>query len=446
MRQRFSPTGRLMTGLAVTLAVVGGFSWYALHQIAGLRDLQAQLVDRNRKDSLQLLRIQKNVNSLGLAMRDMVNGDEPYGLGAYRVQFTRLRADLEDALRLEKGFAPVERSPERQAYFAERLTQFWTSVDRMFSLAAEGKDAQARNLIRTSLESQLAAITSAVALLLVQNNESEERADARIQAIYDGVERNVYYFLGAALITIVLTSGYLIRSNRRLFADLANLSTQRSELARKLISMQEEVLRSISRELHDEFGQILTAIGAMLTRAARQPDLPPTFRESLQEVREITQATLEKTRSLYQSLHPAILDDGGLEQAFAWYLPVFERQTGIKVKYQKTGPSPVVSDGIAIHVYRVLQESLNNLAKHSKSSLAWVRLEFSPDRLHLEVEDRGVGLPAGQNAGARRGIGMVAMRERAELLRGKIEFLRPSEGGTLVRLDVPLTAPGPYEQ
>jgi len=446
MRQRFSPTSRLMTGLAVTLAVVGGFSWYALHQIAGLRDLQTQLVDRNRKDSLQLLRIQNNLNLLGLDMRDMVNGDEPYGLEAYRVQFTRIRADLEDALRLEKGLAPVERSPERQAYFAERLTQFWTSVDQMFSLAAAGKDAQARSLIRGSLESQQAAITTTVARLLVQNNESEEGAAARIQAIYAGVERNVYYFLGAALITIVLTSGYLIRANRRLFEELASLSTQRSDLARKLISMQEEVLRSISRELHDEFGQILTAIGAMLTRAARQPDVPPTFRESMQEVREITQATLEKTRSLYQSLHPAILDDGGLEQAFAWYLPVFEKQTGIKVQYQKTGPSPVVADGVAIHVYRVLQESLNNLAKHSKSSLAWVRLEFSEGRLHLEVEDRGVGLPAGQSAGARRGIGMVAMRERAELLRGKIEFLRPSEGGTLVRLDVPLTAAGPYEQ
>ncbi len=268
---------------------------------------------------------------------------------------------------------------------------------------------------------------------------------ARIQSIYAGVEHNVYYFLGAALIAIVLTSGYLIRSNRRLFDQLARLSTQRSELARKLITMQEEVLRSISRELHDEFGQILTAMGAMLGRAAKQ-DVPPSFRENLQEVREIAQSTLEKTRSLYQSLHPAILDDGGLEQAFAWYLPVFERQTGIKVQYQKTGTSPVVSDGVAIHVYRVLQEALNNLAKHSKSSLAWVRLEFSPERLHLEVEDRGVGLPAEQSAGLRRGIGMVAMRERAELLRGKIEFLHPAEGGTLVRLDVPLTTVGPYEQ
>jgi signal transduction histidine kinase len=424
--------------------VVGLFSWYALHQIAGLRDLQTRLIDRNRRDSLQLLRIQNNLNSLGQAVRDMVNGDEPYGLEAYRGQFKRIRSDLEDALGLEDALAPVERSPERRTYFARSLAQFWTSTEQMFSLAESGHEAEARNLIRTSLEPQLAGIVTAVARLLVQNNEAEERATERIQRIYTGVERNVYYFLGAALIAIALTSLYLIRSNRQLFNQLAHLSAQRSDLARKLIGMQEEVLRSISRELHDEFGQILTAIGAMLARAAKQ-DAPPAFRESLQEVREIAQSTLEKTRSLYQSLHPAILDDGGLEQAISWYLPVFEKQTGIKVQYQKTGTSPVVPDGVAIHVYRVLQEALNNLAKHSKSSQAWVRADFSPDRLHLEVEDRGVGLPANRGAGVRRGIGMVAMRERAELLRGKIEFLRPPEGGTLVRLDVPLTQAGSGE-
>jgi signal transduction histidine kinase len=444
MHQRFSPTTRLMTGLAVTLAVVGLFSWYALHQIAGLKDLQTQLVDRNRKDSLQLLRIQNNLHSLGLAMRDMVNGDEPYGLQAYRGQFNRIRADLEDALRLEKGLAPAERTPERQAFFADYLAQFWISVDRMFSLAADGHDAPARDLIRTSLEPQQAAIASNVARLLVQNNEAEDRAAARIERIYLGVERNVYYFLGAALIAIVVTSLYLIRSNRRLFDRLALLSAQRSDLARQLIGMQEEVLRSISRELHDEFGQILTAIGAMLARAAKH-DAPPSFRDSLQEVREIAQSTLEKTRSLYQSLHPAILDDGGLEQAFAWYLPVFQKQTGIQVQYRKTGSSPVVADGVAIHVYRVLQEALNNMAKHSKSPRAWVRVDFSPDGLHLEVEDHGVGLSQEKRAGAPRGIGMVAMRERAALLRGKIEFLKPAEGGTLVRLNVPLTPPGSGE-
>ncbi|PYT20984.1 MAG: sensor histidine kinase, partial [Acidobacteria bacterium] len=139
-----------MTGLAVTLAVVGLFSWYALRQIAGLRDLQTRLIDRNRRDSLQLLRIQNNLNSLGQALRDMVNGDEPYGLDAYRGQFTRIRSDLEDALKLEDALAPAERSPERQDYFARSVAQFWTSTDQMFSLVAGGHESQARNLIRSS--------------------------------------------------------------------------------------------------------------------------------------------------------------------------------------------------------------------------------------------------------------------------------------------------------
>src|SRR6185503_20648354 len=179
MSHRFSsPTSRLMTGLAVTLAVVGVFSWYALHQIAGLQDLQTQLIDRNRRDTLQLLRIQNDLHSLGLAMRDMVNGDEPYGMLAYQVQFSQKRADLEDALRLEKELAPVDRSPDRQAYFARSLTQFWTSVDLMFSMAAGGNEAQARNLIRTSLEPQQSSITTTVARLLSENNESEKRATA----------------------------------------------------------------------------------------------------------------------------------------------------------------------------------------------------------------------------------------------------------------------------
>ena len=99
---------------------------------------------------------------------------------------------------------------------------------------------------------------------------------------------------------------------------------------------------------------------------------------------------------------------------------------------------------MAIHVYRVLQEALNNLARHSGSAQAMVRLDFLSGRLNLEVEDRGAGMPESRNGSARRGIGMTAMRERAELLQGTFEVLRPSEGGTLVRLDVPLT--DAYEQ
>ena len=106
--------------------------------------------------------------------------------------------------------------------------------------------------------------------------------------------------------------------------------------------MQEEVFHSLSRELHDEFGQILTAIGAMLSRAEKKGGLPPDspFRTEVAEVREIAQSTIEKIRSLSQVLHPTVLDDGGLEKTIDWYLPTFEKQTGIAVDTRRPEPAP----------------------------------------------------------------------------------------------------------
>ncbi len=243
------------------------------------------------------------------------------------------------------------------------------------------------------------------------------------------MENQIYWLLAAALGAIAFTSLMLIRANRIVLREMEHLSEQRSGLARKLITMQEEMFRSISRELHDEFGQMLTAVGAMLSRARRQ-HCPPELAADLDEIRAIAQDALEKTRSLTQTLHPSILDDGGLEEAIDWYLPVFEKQTGIHVALEKSGVSRAteeqLGDGMPIHVYRVLQESLNNLARHSRSISAWVRVRFSGESLELEVEDRGVGLEPEKGTNM-HGMGMIAMRERAQLLSGKIEFLTTRE-------------------
>jgi len=431
---RRSPTPGLFLGLVITLAAVVAYSAYITRQISGLRELQSNLVDRNRKDSLQLLRIQNEVNALALAMRDMLDNDEPYPLTAWSAQFQRIRTDLDDALRLEQQFAVTDRTPQQRQYLQNSVSQFWDAVDRTFALARDGKESEARAQIRFSLQARQEALSSAVAHLLVQNNESEEQAALRIGQIYDRVQRQVYLFFTATLVAILLTSLYSIHSNRQLFAELARLSEQRSELAQKLISTQESTLRHISRELHDEFGQILTAMGSMLSRAGSQAPEDSPLRADLREVGEIAQGTLDKVRSLSQALHPVMLDEAGLESTLDWYLPVVERQAGVHISYEKSGTSFPVNGNAAIHVYRILQEALNNVTRHSGAKEAWVRLRLQPETLELEVEDHGVGfLPQT----AKPGIGLVAMRERAELLRGTVEFTKPAEGGTLVRLKVP---------
>ena len=411
------------------------YSGYITRQISGLRELQNNLVDRNRKDSLQLLRIQNDLNSLALAMRDMLDNDEPYPLTAWSAQFHRVRTDLDDALRREQQVAPVNRTPDQEQYLENSVVQFWDAVDRTFALAHDSNQTEARTQIRISLRARQEALSTAVSRLLVQNNESEEQAALRIAQIYDRVQRQVYLFLTATLIAILFTSLYLIRSNRRLFAQLAALSEQRSELAQKLISTQESTLRHISRELHDEFGQILTAIGSMLSRARNHVPEDSPLRAELREVSEIAQSTLDKVRSLSQALHPVMLDESGLESTIDWYIPVVERQTGIAISYEKSGTAFPVDGNVGVHIYRILQEALNNVARHSGTRQARVRLRFLAEALELEVEDHGRGFV---EQSARSGIGLVAMRERAELLGGSIEFLKPPEGGTLVRLKVPI--------
>jgi signal transduction histidine kinase len=230
------------------------------------------------------------------------------------------------------------------------------------------------------------------------------------------------------LMVIVASSLALVHHNRRMFNEVAAISERRSELAQQLISIQENTFRYIARELHDEFGQILTAIGAMLKRGSR---------EDLLEVREIVQSTLDKVRTLSRALHPVMLEEAGLEAALNEHLPLFEKQMGIEIQYQTQGdPLPLDRD-VTIHLYRVLQEALNNVARHSKSQHAAVRLRYTPGSVMLEVEDDGVGFGATQNS---HGMGLVSMRERAELVHGRLELLGREGGGALVRLTVPIVA------
>ncbi len=432
-KDRLSPVPGLLFGLVLTLLAVVAYSWYIGARIVELRSVQTDLTDRSRRDTLQLLRIQNDLNTLGLAMRDMLDPEEHHRLTAWSAQFQRIRADLDDALKREEQAAVSRRTPEQRQYLQDSVAQFWAASDRIFQLAADGREEDARAEIRLSLQARQAAISTAVSRLLVQNNEAEEQTAQEVQNIYAAVQTRVYLFLAATLIVIAGTSLYLIRSNRRLFARLAALSDERRELAQQIITAREGTLKEISRELHDEFGQLLTAMGTMLGRAARKAPADSPLAAELREITEIAQTALDRVRGLSQTLHPSLLEELGLDSTVEWYLSTVERQLGMTVTYDRSGGPARLDPMATVHVYRVLQEAMNNVARHSGTKQAWVRLHTDAAGLRLEIEDHGRGV----TAEGRRGLGLVTMRERADLVGGTIAFLRPADGGTLVRFTVP---------
>lgn len=433
-----NPTSRLLSGLAVITAAVALFSAYSLQQISGLRQLQLEAIDRNRRDSLQLLRIQNNLQNVALSMRDMTEGTSPYPITAWTAEFERIRADLDDALALEQELAPTVRTDQQQAFLRNSLADFWEAMRSMFLAAEHGDENESRRLIREVVQPRHASIANTVARFLVSNNEAEQAAAAEIQGIYDSVERNTYYFMMAVFAAIFLTGGSMVFHNRRVFRDLAELSEVRQVLAARLISLQEDLFESVARELHDEFGQTLTAAGAMLTRLERKVNgTPDELSEGLREAKGVTQHALDGVRRLSQRLHPNVLNDFGLDGAVEWHVTQVRDQTGLTIRYEKPDVSLAsIEADRAIHIYRVLQEALSNVLRHAGAHEVDVRLSVCDGRVRLEVEDDGKGLP--RDGVTPRGLGLVAMRERASIIGGSLTITQPAGRGTLVALEAPM--------
>lgn len=434
-------------GVALALVTIGAVGAYTMAEVRRLRDEQTTISERNRKDSLQLLRIQNDLSSLGVLMRDMADGVEPYPLQGYAPAFDRIRRDLAEATATERTLAPAVRAEAQQSMLLQTIDAYWADLTRMFALARSNEPA-ARQLIRDTLIARHRAIDGMVSQFLVSNNRMQEEAAQANRAIYDRVSREILLLVAVLLVVTAIVGVWVILSNRRAFREVEQVSAELRTLSRRMLRVQEDVQRSISRELHDDFGQIVTAIGTLLGRARRHATDAGLAAE-LDAVRGIAQQALDRIRSRSQWLHPGVLDDFGLEKALARCVEQFGNQTGIRVRFDSNGPLEAVRDDVAIHVYRIAQEALNNVARHSGSPDAWVRVACADNALELAVEDRGTGTRMDEAVrGTERGMGLVSMRERAELIGGELQLEHPAQGGLIVHLRVPsclAAAPAPRE-
>jgi len=433
-----SPSPRLVVGLVVTLAMILAFCLYTVREIRELRDEQTRINERNRVDSLQLLRIQNNLSALATQMREMADRTEPYPMKSWRQTFDRLKADLAQAIATERTLAPAERAPAQQEQLEAALDRFWSTIDRAFA-EAEGNEDAAAAILRTTATVQHQELVNFVSRFLVLNDAVQREASVTNRAIYGRVEREIFILMTGLLLLVGVTGVYGIRANRRAFDDVQRLSRQLRNLSWRMMRLQEDLQESFSRELHDEFGQLLTAIGMLLGRVKRNLPAESPLIADLQEVQGIVQQTLERIRTESRLLHPVILDDFGLENALKWYVEQFGRQHGIETRFLKSGPIGVIPPDATIHIYRIVQEALTNVSRHSGSPEAWVRLRQEKDWIELEIEDRGRGLPpAAERTEGWQGIGLISMRERSELMGGAFALVPVPGGGLIVSVRVPL--------
>src|SRR6516225_5033192 len=455
LRRIPSPSARLWIGLCVILSIFIVFAVYTVRQIHWLEDFQSNVVQKNRKASLQLLRLQNDASSLAISLRDMALSQSKYPIRDWRAEFTRLHDDMDNAVKLEGQFAVnTPATGEKRTQLRAALEDFWRAADRVFLSAQQGDEERARRLAHTELESKRAVISEIVYRLLVLNDRAQADASERINEVYRNVKTDNLLVLAVLFLLALATGLYTLQASRKTFEELRRLaeqlqaqSEQLRKLSWKLIDLQEDTLRQVARDLHDEFGQILTAIGIMLRRAGQKaPGDDPVLVKDVQTVKSIVEDTLQNIRDRSQMFRPAILDDFGLQPALKWFVDQFSRQTDIRVHLKSELTDASFDPEDAIHVYRIVQEALNNVVRHSHADEAWITLDERDGALHLKIRDKGVGFAMGgpTNYAAGEGIGLMGMRERAEHLGGTFAIQSAVHEGTTVTVSIPLPKSSRY--
>jgi signal transduction histidine kinase len=222
--------------------------------------------------------------------------------------------------------------------------------------------------------------------------------------------------------------------------DLRTSTEQLQALSQRHVDVQESERRRFSRELHDQVGQNLTALSINLDILKTQlPQGNETLHSRLDDAGTLLEATAAKIENVMAELRPPMLDDYGLLPALQWYANDFVRRTGIEVEVLGDESAGRLEPSSEIALFRIVQEALNNVAKHAHASKAMIALERTGGQFVMDISDDGIGYGAAPGAAARRrsGLGMVTMRERTQALGGRFQIAPAPGGGTRVTIRIP---------
>ena len=274
------------------------------------------------------------------------------------------------------------------------------------------------------------------------NFEAERKANA---SSLKSLRTEIVTILGMILLLGTAAGGaafYRIsaiqKSNQEAHVRIAEAGDELKTLSHQLVSAQEAERKALSRELHDEIGQSLTALKLELANSEKIARAEGSGVVShLQAIRTIADQTLRAAKNISLGLRPPMLDDLGLVSALNWFISEFSQRTGIAVELAADGSLGLLGEAHRICVYRVVQEGLTNCSRHSRAQHVYVRLDANEDCLTLTITDNGVGFETRPRMGT--GLGLVSMQERALELGGTFEILSSPGNGTTIYVVIPMT-------
>lgn len=273
--------------------------------------------------------------------------------------------------------------------------------------------------------------------LLAQVVQLVESSSARVAAVErqlesqsQSINRQSLILLGSTWLAAFACALLTIWLVGRAFTRLADQERELARVSFHLLQAQEDSAQRFSHELHDEMGQVLSAFKANLATMDSS-----NLDERRQDCLQLTDQALASVRELSQLLRPVILDDFGLDAAIGWLTERFSVRTGIPVSYTSNGASRLPNE-TETHLFRITQEALTNIARHSQATSVGISYAQSPRLVILKIDDNGKGLPS--PAPRTPGFGMIGMRARARHLGGELRLCSKPGAGLQIEVRVPI--------
>ena len=457
LARRLRPTSSIRGVLIAGFAVIFGLWVLSGYELVRRLQTVEQRTTAEHEAKLRgerlLSTIRTNVLLGSIYLRDAIIDNRSMNVDYYRQQLDQIRGEVD---RLLPAYVINVTSPEERQHWVQlekELNDYWISRALAFSPDAPLNTSEAAALLRRRVVPSRNAILQILDRLSELQVLSQRRHEAEVSALYSEL-RNRLLVIGALAILVglavaVLATRQVGHLERQIEEQRNGEQQTRRDLERlsaRLVTVQEEERRSLSRELHDEVGQALTAIKMDVTVARRgidalqTPESGARIASWLDDARSIAENTLQSVRDLSQLLHPSMLDDFGLPEALRSYLRTFSKRTGILAQFIQNGREQRLPQAMEVCVYRIVQEALTNVVRHSGARNVLVALSQSEAGLEMTIDDDGQGIDqqiARLDASSTRGLGVIGMRERVQALGGTFALEPRRTGGTRVTVRLP---------
>ena len=443
MRKREFGLGLILLpgfGMMLLLIVVSGFE--AIRITDRIREREALILTRNTDRQRVLSDIRSNLLWASIWAGDYLQSRTPGAEDFYRLQLWGLRQEWRMTL-TRQSMLPL--NPEQQQIWDDlqhQITEFWNRIDPVLDGNSRQQFARISRFSREQMNSRRTSIMKLTDELSDLNQQvlDNETAGVRQAEIlfHKTMGLRIILFLVLGSVIALFSLRYARRLEKKLQAQFQESTLAQGNLQRlstKMAQAQEDERRAISRELHDQIGQALTAIKVNLgTAEQKMPLMPPEVQERLRESKQLAEQTIQEVRDLSRLLRPTMLDDLGLVPALEWYARSSSRRYKVPVHLQIDSKLGRLPEEWETCLYRSIQEALNNALRHAEATEVSIRIEQSNGQLMLTIEDNGRGLEANSQTG---GLGLIGMIERARELGGRLVVESNGKEGTKIRITLP---------